>query len=308
MRVRNHCFDRGSIKSYTVGVPVISIGNLTLGGTGKTPLVEWVARNFCERGVPVSIVSRGYGAGEGGLNDEARELRLALPDVPHLQSTNRVEAARQAIKEFGAELILLDDGFQHRRLRRNLDIVLLDATEPFGFEHVFPRGTLREPLTGLARADVVMLSRADMLESYARQVVRDRVARLAPQAVWCEVQHAPQELINASGDSTPLDTLRGKRIAAFCGIGNPAGFHHSVESLGVEVVAWREYPDHYSYSQDDIESLAQWADSAETILCTRKDLVKVQVATIGGIPLRSVGVQLQFSAGQSEFEAALGSV
>jgi tetraacyldisaccharide 4'-kinase len=308
MRVRNRRYDRGQAESQLVDVPVVSVGNLTLGGTGKTPLVEWVARFFRQRGVRVSIVSRGYAAGEEGRNDEALELQLALPDVPHLQNANRVEAALAAIEELETELILLDDGFQHRRLNRDLDIVLLDATEPFGIEHVFPRGTLREPLAGLDRADVVVLSRADMLPSDARQTIRERVARLAPQAVWCEVRHAPRELVNARGESSSLDSVAGKRVAACCAIGNPAGFRHTIESLDADVIAWREFPDHHAYTRDDVESLAPWAAGAEAILCTRKDLVKLQVATVSGIPLWAVGVELQFSEGQSEFEAALAGV
>lgn len=308
MRVRNRRYDRGQAENHLVDVPVISVGNLTLGGTGKTPLVEWVARFFLQRDVRVSIVSRGYGASEEQQNDEALELQLALPDVPHLQNANRVAAALAAIEKFETELIILDDGFQHRRLDRDLDIVLLDATEPFGFEHVFPRGTLREPLSGLARADVAVLSRADMLGADERQIIRDRVARLAPRAVWCELQHAPCELVNAQGQSSPLDSIATKRVAACCGIGNPAGFRHTLEALDANIIAWREFPDHHAYTRDDVEWLAQWADGAGVILCTRKDLVKLQVASIGGVPLWSVGVELQFSSGQSEFEAALAGV
>jgi len=308
MRIRNHRYDRGHAKCHQVDVPVISVGNLSMGGTGKTPLVEWIARYFRQRGVRVSIVSRGYAANEEGRNDEALELRLALPDVPHLQNADRVTAALAAIEELETELILLDDGFQHRRLDRDLDIVLLDATEPFGFGHVFPRGTLREPLVSLARADVVVLSRSDMLENDARNEIRERVARLAPLAVWCEVRHAPRELVNARGESSPLDSIVGKRVAACCAIGNPTGFRHTLETLGAKVVAWREFPDHHAYTRDDVESLGTWAAEAEVVLCTRKDLVKLQVASIGGVPLWSVGVELQFSVGQDEFEVALAGV
>ena len=308
MRIRNRRYERGQAECRQVDVPVVSVGNLTLGGTGKTPLVEWVARHFRKQGVRVSIVSRGYAANEQGRNDEALELQLALPDVPHLQNADRVEAAETAIEELETELILLDDGFQHRRLDRDLDIVLMDATEPFGFEHVFPRGTLREPLAGLARADVVVLSRADMLAGDARQRIRERVARLAPRAVWCEVRHAPRELVNARSESRPLESIAGKSVAACCAIGNPAGFRHTVETLDSNIIAWREFPDHHAYTRDDVESLARWADGAEAILCTRKDLVKLQVAAIGGIPLWAVGIEQQFTVGQSEFEAALAEV
>jgi tetraacyldisaccharide 4'-kinase len=306
--VRNQRYDRGLAKTHLVDVPVVSIGNLTLGGTGKTPLVLWVARYFRRRAVRVAIVSRGYGAGSDGRNDEALELELALPDVPHLQNADRVAAAKAAIKKFGSELILLDDGFQHRRLERSLDIVLLDATEPLGFEHVFPRGTLREPIAGLARADVVMLSRANMLSPEAREGMRARIGALSPRAVWCEVEHIPQDLVNVQGDSLPLEVLAGKRVAAFCGIGNPAGFRHTLESLGADLANWREFPDHHRYSRPDAESLIPWAAAAELAICTRKDLVKLQRTQLGGTPLWSVRVEMRFSVGQNEFESMLSSV
>ena len=135
----------------SVEVPVISVGNLTLGGTGKTPMVEWIVRQLQKREKKVGIISRGYGS-RGGPNDEALELAWKLPSVPHVQNPDRVAAARRAIDEFGCDALVLDDAFQHRRIARDLDIVLLDALEPLGYEHVFPRGTLREPIEGLARA------------------------------------------------------------------------------------------------------------------------------------------------------------
>lgn len=305
MRLRNRRYDRQQAEIHRAGVPVISVGNLTLGGTGKTPLVEWLARYFRRSEMRVSIVSRGYGAEQGERNDEALELELALPDVPHLQNPNRVEAAQLAIDELDTQLILLDDGFQHRRLGRDLDIVLLDATEPFGFGHVLPRGTLREPLGGLARAQVVVLSRADMLDSAARAKVRQRAARLAPQALWCEVMHKAAVLLDATSGEQSLASLQGKRIAAFCGIGNPAGFRHTLETLGCVVDCWREFPDHYRYRREDVESLTTWAAGADQILCTRKDLVKLGVTSLGGVPLQAVSVQLEFLTGQAELEEIL---
>ena len=189
VRRRNRRYDCGAKAIYRVDVPVISVGNLTLGGTGKTPMVEWIVRRLQAQGKKAGIVSRGYGSRQGA-NDEARELAWKLPDVPHVQDPDRVAAARRAIREFACQVLVLDDAFQHRRIGRNLDIVLLDALEPFGFEHVFPRGTLREPVEGLARADVVALSRADLLTAQQRKAIRDRVAKLSPQAVWVEVVHA----------------------------------------------------------------------------------------------------------------------
>ncbi len=151
VRFRNHRYDRRRTAVHHVSVPVISVGNLTLGGTGKTPMVKWLARRVEDLGARVALVSRGYRAASGELNDEARELAQALPTIPHIQNRDRVAAARFAIEKFNPDVLLLDDGFQHRRLARDLDVVLLDALEPFGFDHVFPRGTLREPLDGLAR-------------------------------------------------------------------------------------------------------------------------------------------------------------
>ncbi|MBU6174878.1 MAG: tetraacyldisaccharide 4'-kinase, partial [Planctomycetes bacterium] len=152
--LRNWAFDRGFKKTIGVEIPVVSVGNLTAGGTGKTPTVAFLAKWFRAQNKRVAILSRGYGAGSDGRNDEAKELEITLPDVPHLQSPDRIASARIAVDELGMELLLLDDGFQHRRIGRDLDIVLLDAREPFGFGHLLPRGLLREPLRSLKRADV----------------------------------------------------------------------------------------------------------------------------------------------------------
>ena len=171
--IRNRFFDWGWKKSHRATVPVISIGNLTLGGTGKTPCVEYVARFFRQHDVQVAILSRGYG-GDGGRNDEAMLLEENLPDVPHLQGPDRVQLAGTAVEELESELLVLDDGFQHRRLRRDLDVVLVDATNPWGYGYLFPRGSLREPVSSLRRASVVMITRADRVSSAALSRIRER--------------------------------------------------------------------------------------------------------------------------------------
>jgi tetraacyldisaccharide 4'-kinase len=283
---------------------------LTLGGTGKTPMVKWLARWFGNRGMRVAIVSRGYGASAGKHNDEALELGQSLPCVPHVQNPDRVAAAKKAIHEFGAQLILLDDGFQHRRLARDVDIVLLDALEPFGFDHVFPRGTLREPADGLARAQIVCLSRADVIPIVQREAIHRRVMELAPSAVWCELVHAASRLLNAGGESMPLASVAGQRAAAFCGIGNPAGFKHTLAAAGCDVADWRSFSDHHHYSAADIASLSAMVRSshASIALCTQKDLVKMPQTDLGGVPLRAVAIEMRFQTGQGEFEAALDRV
>lgn len=307
---RNRRYDRGSAEIHRVDVPVITIGNLSLGGTGKTPMVKWLARRLQNAGLRVAIVSRGYGAKDGKHNDEALELAQALPNVPHLQNRDRVAAAQQAIREFQSQVLLLDDGFQHRRLGRDLDIVLLDALEPFGFEHVFPRGTLREPVTGLARAGVVCLSRADAISKYERDAIRQRVSRIAPNAAWCEAAHSASKLVNTHGESQPLEFLAGHRVAAFCGIGNPAGFRHTLTAAGCEPVVWREFPDHYAFTTSDQAELATMAKAAnaEVLVCTQKDLVKLQRAELDGLPLWAVSIEIKFLAGQESLEKQVDDV
>ena len=307
VRRRNGRYDRGSAAIVHVDVPVVSVGNLTLGGTGKTPLVCWLARWFSERGARVVVISRGYGSTPGKPNDEALELRQSLPDVPHLQNPDRVVAAHRAVAEFGAQMIVLDDAFQHRRIGRDLDIVLLDALAPFGFGHIFPRGTLREPVEGLRRAHAVILSRADMIEEASRNTLWETIRRYAPRAMCAEVIHAPKRLISAAGVLSPLDSVRDQPVAAFCGIGNPAGFRNTLETCGCRVVGFREFPDHHGYSQVDVERLSAWAESldAAVVLCTGKDLVKLSTDRLGRCPLWAVNIELEFLTGQETLESRL---
>jgi tetraacyldisaccharide 4'-kinase len=307
---RNRRYDRDHTRIHRVDVPVISVGNLTLGGTGKTPMVQWLARWFADRGVRVAIVSRGYGASAGKHNDEALELKQSLPEVPHVQNPDRVAGARRAIEEFNCQLVLLDDGYQHRRLARNLDIVLLDALEPFGYDHVFPRGTLREPVAGLQRAQVICLSRADVVSAGERDAIRRRVADVSPQATWCELIHAASGLVNSTNESLPLKALAVRRVLAFCGIGNPAGFRHTLSTTGCEIVAWRAFPDHHNYSASDLAALSEMANDcrAELVVCTQKDLVKIRQQDIAGVPLWAVAIEMQFLVGQASVEMLLERV
>jgi tetraacyldisaccharide 4'-kinase len=310
VRIRNRGYDRDASKVHRVNVPIISVGNLTLGGTGKTPLVKWLARRIQDTGARVTLLSRGYGAATGEQNDEARELAQALPNVPHVQNRDRVVGAQSAIDTYGPDVILLDDGFQHRRLGRDLDIVLLDALEPFGFGHVFPRGTLREPLSGLARANIVCLSRADAVPADTREHVRHQVAEIAPSAVWCELAHVPTHLVNTAGATETLDLVRGKPVAAFCAIGNPAGFRHTLATLGCDVVSLREFADHHVFSSAELETVTSAArdSSAEVVLCTQKDLVKSSHEKLGDLPLWAVNIEMRFLVGQQSLEEKLDQV
>ena len=307
---RNRRYDTTPNAVKRASVPVVSVGNLTMGGTGKTPMVQYIAQRLAERGVRVTVISRGYGARSGGPNDEALQLAENLPDVTHLENPDRVAAARTAVERFDCQLIVLDDAFQHRRIGRDLDLVMIDALEPFGFGHVFPRGTLREPITGLRRADAVVLSRADMLDQSGRQQIRQEVQRLAPDAVWAEVTHAPRSLLSSSGTQQPIDSLAGQSVAAFCGVGNPAGFRHTLDVCRVRTAAFREFADHHNYDSADVESLARWADKLDVavVLCTQKDLVKLNVDRLGRHPLLAVAIGLDFLAGGHELAQRLDSL
>lgn len=312
---RNRRYDAKAELVQRVEVPVVSVGNLTLGGSGKTPMVKWVARRLREEGVRVGLVSRGYGSTDGGPNDEALELEQSLPDVPHVQNPDRVAAARLAIEELASQVIVMDDGFQHRRLGRDLDIVLLDATEPFGYGHVFPRGALREPVSSLRRADVVCLTRSDLVTEADRNAVRRRVGRAATGALWCESVTRPTRLIGVDESSSepsdePVESLRGARVAAFCGIGNPAAFRRMLEGLGAEVASFTEFADHHAYTRADVEGLERSAAeaSADQVVCTHKDLVKVGVATLGDRPLRAVAIEAEITVGAEELRARLADI
>jgi len=307
MRVRNWRYDTGRAEVHAAGVPVISVGNITLGGTGKTPVVEWLARWLAERGVRVGLVSRGYGAKDGRPNDEALELAEKLPDVPHVQDADRVRGARRATSEFGCQVLVLDDGFQHRRLARDFDLVLIDALEPYGFEHVFPRGTLREPLAGWARADAFLLTRADQVDAPARESIRQRALSFAPRAVWAEAAYVPRYLRNAAGGEHSLDAFAGKSVAAFCGIGNPDAFRRSLEDAGFQVAGFKAFADHHAYPKPEVIELAGWAKSvgAAATVCTYKDLVKVRGAWPTGLPLVALASRLEVTSGQAELEAAI---
>ena len=308
---RNAAYDAGVLPRYAAGVPVISIGNLTLGGTGKTPLVAWAARAVLRCHRRPAIVSRGYGAGRGDQSDEAAELGLLLPGVPHVADRDRVAAARAAVAG-GAEVVLVDDGFQHRRLARDLDIVAIDATDPFGCGHLFPRGLLREPPAGLARADAVVLTRAHSVDAARRAEIRRLVLRTRagrePDA-WAEAVHRPMGLRDWSSAIRPLEQLAGRRVAAFAAIGNPAAFRATLAAAGADVADFQTFADHHRYAAGDLESLAAHASrtGADLVVTTLKDLVKLRCETLAGIPLVALEIAIDFTSGGDLLESLVGA-
>jgi tetraacyldisaccharide 4'-kinase len=306
--VRNQTYDRGWRTTHRATVPVVSVGNLTLGGTGKTPMVEYTARWYRARGLRVAILSRGYGQSTG-LNDEGRVLDDNLLDVPQLQDRDRAHLAEIAVEELASELLVLDDGFQHRRLARDLDIVLLDALDPFGLGRLFPRGLLREPVKALRRAGVVVLSRADLVAEPERARIRREAERGGPLR-WVEARHAPLDLVDASGRVQPLEDLGNRSIAAFCGIGNPEGFRRTLEPRCAALAGFRTFPDHHPSNAADLADLAAWSRNLgdDLILTTQKDLVKLRTGALGPIPLSALRIGLEITRGADVLDAALGGL
>jgi len=230
-----------------------------------------------------------------------------LPDVPHLQNRDRIAAAMQALATNPMQVLILDDAFQHRRLARDLDIVLLDALAPFGYGHLLPRGLLREPAESLVRANVVALSRSDAIDDDSRRKIEAEVRSHAPRAAWLELVHRPTRLVAASGASLELAELRRQPIAAFCGIGNPAGFRHTLETCGLEIAGWLELPDHCPYSERELARLSEWLQPLAVghVICTRKDLVKIPRDDLGAKRLWALEIELEIARGRHELESLL---
>jgi tetraacyldisaccharide 4'-kinase len=280
-RIRNAMYGAGVKRVHRLPRPVISIGNITTGGTGKTPIVQWIARHLLTAGHRPACLLRGYKVGSSTTSDEATLLEDSL-QIPVRANPDRVAAGNQLIVEHPEiDVILLDDGFQHRRLHRDLNIVLIDATNPFGYGHVLPRGMLREPLMGLARASVFIVTRANLVDSARVDEITSTLRHHNPAApVFYARQHL-DPFVHA-GDSLTVEPLRGKRVFSFCGIGNPASFLHDLLAAGAIDAGHRWFPDHHDYSQRDIEDLASLfrESGAELIVATEKDWVKIEALSL----------------------------
>jgi tetraacyldisaccharide 4'-kinase len=298
---RNRKFDRKPGSSQKVAAAVISIGNLTTGGTGKTPIVRWVVEQLKKLDERAAIVSRGYGSKNGQPNDEWEELAMYLPEVPHLQNMDRVAAAQSVIRQHKAKAIILDDGFQHRRLSRDLDVVLIDATCPFGYNHLLPRGLLREPIGSLDRADAVVITRVDQVSGDRLAEIAQEICRWIPADRVAKVSFCASELLDGKGVTRPLSEIHGERIVGFCGLGNPAAFRQTLKDNELEPVDFVEWPDHHRYEATDIlrlHAIARARD-ARALVCTVKDLVKVRELPECGFPVYAVTVRPKFLAGES---------
>ncbi len=307
MAVRNRLYDWKWKQVHSSSLKVISVGNLSVGGTGKSPTVAWLARWFRERDKRVAILSRGYGKLDDGRNDEALELELKLPDVPHLQNPDRVASAILAADELDMEVLILDDGFQHRKLSRDLDIVLIDATDSAAARWPLPAGLQRERMSSLKRAGFAIITRADAVSEEQVDKLTNQIAKFISRDRIALATHKPQSLLQYPSTRLDLERLRGARVLAFCGIGNPQAFFESLRRLGAQLIDQREWPDHHAYSREDVHWLMNWhAEQSDAILvCTVKDWVKIQ--ELGSRTLLALEIDLQFLSGQPQLESQLDS-
>ncbi len=282
-RLRGMLFDLGIKRVHHPGVPVISVGNLTTGGTGKTPLVIWLAELLHSQGLTVGVLSRGYHAEPGEVSDETTILLEAVPEVVAIQNPDRVVGAQEAIRR-GAQVLVLDDGFQHRRIARDLDLVLVSALDPDGVGGLLPRGLLREPLCGMRRADMVLLTHADQVSAEQLAAARALVEREAPQVSLIEARH----LVGPLGTDAPL--------FAFCGLGSPASFLETLRQLGAELTGHRLFDDHHPYTSADLVSMVAEASAqgAEALVTTCKDRARIGIWP-GPLPLVTLELSLGFS-------------
>jgi len=251
---------------------VISIGNITLGGTGKTSLVEYVAGLLKDKGKAVAILTRGYGSG-----DEPQMLENNLGSVAVIVGSNRIKSGRRAIKEYCADTLILDDGFQQWHLKKDLNIVTIDSSAPFGNRNMIPRGILREPLSALKRADVFVLTKTDLAQGVDK--IKAALRRINNKADIFESVHKPVNFYRMSEPerALPLNSLKGKTAAIFCGIGDPESFERLITNCGINIGLSHRFHDHYDYTDADLERIILEAEgkSISTIITTEKDASRI---------------------------------
>jgi tetraacyldisaccharide 4'-kinase len=279
--VRGLCYDLKIFKSYRPTIPVISVGNIVAGGTGKTPVVDWLIKSFEKQGKKSAVISRGYGGSFSGAvgvvsrgagvlldatssGDEPYLLAIKNPSTIILIARKRAEAVRIAVDDLGADVIILDDGFQHRAVCRDFDLVLLDASRPYANGWTLPGGLLREFPCSLRRADFLLLTRANVSESFSW---RDKPVQKSRHCL-------ADQAFDLLGDVIPLQALKGKKLCAFAGIADPQSFFSSLEKVGLSLTQTLSLGDHCSYDTAVIKSLAA-VEGCDALITTEKDAVKL---------------------------------
>lgn len=280
--MRNAKFDRGQRQPANLGRPTISVGNITTGGTGKTPMVIELVHRLVDQGHRPAVLLRGYGS------DEVLELRAALTDLPGDDEPYTAPVEPNPDRAAGAAAVLqahpnttvfvLDDGFQHRQAHRDLDIVLIDATAPFGYGHLLPRGLLREPVENLRRADAIIITRADQVSLDALADLDARITELAGKPALASASSVWASLHTTDGQTIAITELAGQRVVGICGIGNPAAFERMLRDTAGEVLRCEAADDHHAWTQAELAGRinAAAADGADAVVTTEKDWVKWQ--------------------------------
>ena len=341
VKTRRFLYDIRLLRDSTLGVQVIAVGNLTVGGTGKTPVVEKLARELQDQGRTVAILSRGYRSKPPPLSrrllnriffraettpprivsdgksllldsetagDEPYMLASNLKDVVVLVDKDRVKAGRFAIQQYGCDTLLLDDGFQYWKLAgRRHDIVLVDCQQPFGNEHLLPRGILREPPSHLVRAKTIFITKSD--GNTAR--LRARIAAHNPTAGVIECVHHPLYFENVfTGERHGLDLIQGRRVASFSGIAQPESFEDSLVKLGAELVYAKRFLDHHRFTQQEVLNAINRSKKrqAEAIVTTQKDAVRFPKIDRRDLPLYFVRVEIKIISGAKDFNECVRQI
>jgi len=334
VKIRRYLYKVRLIRDTTIGVQVIAVGNLTVGGTGKTPVVEKLAYELQSQGRTVAILSRGYRSkpiplwerifnkmflledrtpprvvsdGKSLLldsekaGDEPFMLASNLKNVVVLVDKDRVKAGRYAIERFGCDTLLLDDGFQYWKLHgRRLDVVLIDSQQPFGNGFLLPRGTLREPPSQLSRADVIFITKCEGDTS----PLREQIEQINSDALIIECAHEPLYFVDAfTFEKYPLDLIKNKNIAALSGIAQPESFEKSLQKLGAELVYRRRFADHHLFTQQEIINVINQSKKkqAEYIITTQKDAVRLPKIDRRDIPILYLRVEIKIIRGARDF-------
>ncbi|MBN1269821.1 MAG: tetraacyldisaccharide 4'-kinase [Kiritimatiellae bacterium] len=341
VQVRLWLYGHGIFRHHALGCQVVSVGNLTVGGTGKTPVVEVFARSLQRSGRKVAILSRGYKKAKPPFwervvdavtlrerrrpplvvsdgkrllldsavsGDEPYMLASNLPRVAVLVDKDRVKAGQYAIKKLGCDTLILDDGFQYLSLKHRLDIVLVDRTNPFGNGHVLPRGLLREQARNIRRAGFIFITKCDGSDT---SELKQRLRQLNPNAEISECRHCPRHLQNVyTGERKALDVVRGMDVAAVSGIAAPAGFEEELARLGARVVHHERYADHHRYSQQEIIDLINRSieKGAACIVTTEKDAVRFPKIERCDVPVYFMRVDIELLSGAEDFNACISRI
>ena len=326
--LRNFLYSKGWLRIHRANAPVISVGNITTGGTGKTPLVIWLCNLLQQKAIRCAILTRGYKTRRASCVmrraknerntqyaihnteiDEPAILAQSCLEARVIVNPDRVAGVVEAISEFGAKTLIMDDGFQHRRLGRDLDIVTIDATRPFGYGKMLPAGLLREPLTSLKRADAVVITRCDQAAEAELTQIEEKLQQANPNMIIARSIHAAVYATSTDNKEISLEELKDKKIFAFCGIGNPDAFLNTIKALGSEVVGSKVYNDHHHYTDDCLADIYRQAThlKADLILTTQKDWTKITrlVPAKKDIPLAYLAIEIKFLAGEDKLRGLI---